>query len=90
MPWPSHLFAVPARFESHSENITLHAGQDARMECLATGHEPLEIQWRKQGALYTRLELEDKFRIETATERHSLRSTLTVFKVCAIELCSEL
>ncbi|XP_038065482.1 Down syndrome cell adhesion molecule homolog isoform X2 [Patiria miniata] len=72
---------LPARFENHAENITLDAGQDVHMDCLATGHDPLEIQWRKDGALYTRLELAGKFEIQTIVARNALRSVLSLFSV---------
>ena len=51
------------------------------MDCLATGHDPLEIQWRKDGTLYTRLELAGKFEIQTVPARNSLRSVLSLLKV---------
>ncbi|XP_071806322.1 cell adhesion molecule DSCAM-like isoform X2 [Asterias amurensis] len=76
---------LPARFEFTSENITSEENKDVSMDCLASGHDPLEIQWQKDGVLYTRLEMAGKFEINTVIARNSMRSTLSLYKVGRVD-----
>ena len=75
---PLHL--VPARFQSHEQNVTVIADHQVVLTCQASGHLPLEIQWSKDGVLYTTLFTPDKFRIESVAEENIVKSTMTIFK----------